>query len=86
MLLVRLSNTFLEARALSTKQLYSQKWSVFLKWLFCSLDLISCDVSYVLTFLQEQLDKGRTPSTPKVNVPAIAVNHSLNAGHSIGMT
>ncbi len=33
----------------------------------------------MLTFLQELLDKGRTPSTLKVYVAAIAANHSLEA-------
>ncbi len=79
------SNTILEARAPSTRRLYGQKWSVFLGW--CSahgLDLVSCDVSHMLTFLQELLDKGCTTSTLKVYVTAIVANHSLGAGQSIG--
>ncbi|XP_016098295.1 T-complex-associated testis-expressed protein 1-like [Sinocyclocheilus grahami] len=38
----------------------------------------------MLTFLQELLDKGRTPSMLKVYVAAIAANHALVAGQSVG--
>ncbi|KAI2667380.1 Modification methylase Eco47II [Labeo rohita] len=48
-----------------------------------SLDPILREVSHVLTFFQEWLDKGYFPSTLKVYVPAIAVNHSLLVGKSI---
>lgn len=41
-------------------------------------------MSHVLTFLQVLLDKGRTPSTLKVYMAAIAANHSLMAGRTIG--
>ncbi len=43
-------------------------------------------MSHVLTLLQELLDNGRAPSTLKFYVPAIAPNHSFEAGHSIGRT
>ncbi|KAF4115202.1 hypothetical protein G5714_002691 [Onychostoma macrolepis] len=69
----------------STQRLYAFKWSVFSDW--CSArnqDPVSCDVSHVLTFLQELLDKGHTPSTLKIYVAAIAANHSLEAGRTIG--
>ncbi len=81
----RVTNTILEARAPSTRRLYALKWSVFSDW--CSArtqDPTSCDVSHVLTFLQELLDKGHTPSMLKVYVAAIAANHSLEAGRTIG--
>ncbi len=81
----RVTNTILEARAPSTRRLYTLKWSVFSDW--CSArtqDPTSCDVSHVLTFLQELLDKGHTPSMLKVYVAAIAANHSLEAGRTIG--
>ncbi|XP_073706258.1 adhesion G protein-coupled receptor B3-like [Garra rufa] len=77
----RVRNTILESRALSTRRLYALKWSVFSDW--CSVrshDPISCDVSHVLTYLQELLDKGRSPSTLKVYMAAIAANHSPEAG------
>ncbi len=79
------ANTILEARAPSTRRLYALKWSVFSNW--CSArnqDAISCDVSHVLIFLQELLDKGCTSSTLKVYVAAIAANHSTKAGRTIG--
>ncbi len=50
-------NTMAEARALSTRCLYTLKWSVFLAW--CQdrdLDPVTSDVSVGLSFLQEMLD------------------------------
>ncbi len=48
-----MANTILEARAPSTPRLYALKWSVFSDWYSaCNQDLISCDVSHVLIFLQ----------------------------------
>ncbi len=43
-----------------------------------------CDMSSVLTFLQELLNKGCIPSMLKVYVAAITVNHPLAADHSVG--
>ncbi len=75
----RVRNTILEARAPSTRILYTLKWSVFRDWCSArSLDLAFCDLSHVLTFLKELLDKGPLPH--KVYVAAIAANHSLEAG------
>ncbi len=79
------TNNILEARAPSTWHFYALKWSVFSDW--CSArnqGPISCDVSHVLIFLQELLVKGRTPSTLKFYVAAIAANHSPEAGRTIG--
>ncbi|KAI2663794.1 Trigger factor [Labeo rohita] len=45
---------------------------------------VSCDISVILSFLQELLDKGRSPSTLKVYVAAIAASHAPIAGQSIG--
>ncbi|KAI2654443.1 ORF V: Enzymatic polyprotein [Labeo rohita] len=59
-------NTISQARAPSTRRLYALKWSVFSTW--CSTrgkDPASCDISVILSFLQELLDKGRSPSTLK---------------------
>ncbi|KAI2656145.1 Transposon Ty3-G Gag-Pol polyprotein [Labeo rohita] len=78
-------NTISQARAPSTRRLYALKWSVFSTW--CSTrgkDPASCDISVILSFLQELLDKGRSPSTLKVYVAAIAVFHAPIAGRSIG--
>ncbi|KAL0153035.1 hypothetical protein M9458_051634, partial [Cirrhinus mrigala] len=78
----RVSNTILESRAPCTRQLYGQKCQVFSSWCLAQrLDPCSCDVSHVLTFLQQLLNKGRVPSTLKVYVAAIA---ALEAGHSLG--
>lgn len=59
----------------------SLKWSVFSDW--CAIwneDPSSYGISLVLSFLQELLDKGHTPSTLKVYVASIPVNHALVAG------
>ncbi len=59
----RVLNTMAEARAPSTRCLYALTWSVFSTW--CQdrdLDPVTSDVSVVLSFLQEMLDKKR--STP----------------------
>ncbi|XDV39639.1 hypothetical protein PO909_008842 [Leuciscus waleckii] len=53
-------NTITQARAPSTRRLYSSKWSVFSGW--CTARGVSptdCGVTEVLSFLQELLDKGR---------------------------
>ncbi len=81
----RVTNTILEARAPSTRCLYALKWSVFSVWFAAkNKDPSLCDMSSVLTFLQELLDKGCIPSTLKVYVAAIKVNHPLVADHSVG--
>ena len=78
-------NTILEARAPSTRRLYHLKWSVFSSWCQArNLDPHSCEVPLVLSFLQELLDAGRSPSTLKVYVAAIAAFHVLVAGSSLG--
>ncbi len=77
-------NTITQARAPSTRRLYALKWCVFTTW--CSTrgtDLVSCDISLILSFLQELLDKGRSPSTLKVFVAAIAASHTPIAGQSV---
>jgi len=61
-----------EARALSTRHLYAQKWVVISGWCASrSLDPYLCEVSSILTFLQGSLDVGRTPSTFKMYVALI---------------
>ncbi|KAL0204602.1 hypothetical protein M9458_002620, partial [Cirrhinus mrigala] len=77
-------NTISQARAPSTRCLYTLKWSVFSAW--CSTRgeyTTSCDIS-VISFLQELLDKGRSPSTLKVYVAAITASHAPIAGQSVG--
>ncbi|XP_048019354.1 uncharacterized protein LOC125250684 [Megalobrama amblycephala] len=78
-------NTISQARAPSTRCLYALKWSVFSAW--CTArgeDPSTCDISLILSFLQELLDKGHTPSTLKVYVAAIAASHDPIAGQSVG--
>ncbi|KAI2647798.1 hypothetical protein H4Q32_031262 [Labeo rohita] len=78
-------NTISQARAPSTRRLYALKWSVFSTW--CSTrgkNPNSCGISVILSFLQDLLDKGRSPSTLKVYVAAIAAFHAPIADQSIG--
>ncbi len=66
----RVRNTIPEARAPSTRCLYALKWSVFSTW--CQdrdLDPVTSDVSVVLSFLQEMLDKQRSSSTKFAREP-----------------
>ncbi|KAI2644465.1 Regulatory protein PqrA [Labeo rohita] len=49
----------------------------------CGEDTDSCDISVILSFLQELLDKGRSPSTLKVYVAAITASHAPIAGQSV---
>ncbi len=78
-------NTTAEARALSTRLFYALKWAIFLTW--CQdrdLDPVTSNVSVVLSFLQEMLDKQRPSSTIKVYAAAIAAFHAPIAGRSVG--
>ncbi|XDV26198.1 hypothetical protein PO909_029965, partial [Leuciscus waleckii] len=78
-------NTITQARAPSTRWLYSSKWSVFTSW--CTARGTSpshCGVPEVLSFLQELLDKGRAQSTLKVYVAAIAAFAEPPLGQSLG--
>lgn len=80
----RVLQTIAEARAPSTRRLYTLKWKVFANWCVDKKeDPRSCDVSIILTFLQERLDAGSSPSTVKVYVAAIAVFRDLLDGHSV---
>ncbi len=81
----RVLDTMVEARAPSTRRLYALKWSIFSAW--CQdrdLDPVTSDVSVVLSFLQEMLDKQRSSSTIKVYAAAIACFHAPIAGRSVG--
>ncbi len=60
-------------------------WSVFSAW--CTThgaDLEVCDISLILSFMQELLEKCRSPSTFKVYVAAIAASHAPIDGQSVG--
>ncbi len=81
----RVLNTISEARAPSTRRLYALKWSVFSSWcLNRGENPSTSELAVVLSFLQELLDKGRSHSTLKVFVAAIAAFHAPIAGQSVG--
>ncbi len=81
----RVLNTISEARAPSTRRLYALKWSVFSTWcLNRGENPSTSELAVVLSFLQELLDKGRSHSTLKVFVAAIAAFHAPTAGQSVG--
>ncbi len=81
----RVLNTISEARAPSTRRLYALKWSVFSTWcLNRGENPSTSELAVVLFFLQELLDKGRSHSTLKVFVAAIAAFHAPIAGQSVG--
>lgn len=74
-------NNISEAKEHSPRCLYALKRSIFSNWSkVCNDDLLSCDVASNLSFLQELLDVGRTPSTLKVNVAAIVAYHTPISG------
>ncbi len=77
--------TIIQARAPSTRQTYALKWSLFATW--CSSrreDPRRCMIGVVLSFLQERLERGLSPSTLKVYVAAIAAHHDAVDGRSLG--
>ncbi len=78
----RVLSTMAEARAPSTRCLYALKWSIFSAW--CQdrdVEPVTSDVSVVLSFLQEMLDKQCSSFTIKVSIAAF---HAPIAGHSVG--
>ncbi len=75
--------------ASSTRRLYALKWSVFSAWCStCGADPEICDISLILSFLQELLEKGRSDtlerSTLKIYVAAIAASHAPIDGQWVG--
>ncbi|KAI2645254.1 Gag-Pro-Pol polyprotein [Labeo rohita] len=78
-------DTITQARAPSTRQLYALKWHVFTRW--CASrgeDPQRCGLGAVLSFLQQGLEKRLSASTLKVYVAAVAANHDLVDGRSLG--
>ncbi len=60
----RVLNTISEAKAPSTRRLYTLKWSVFSTWcLNCGENSSTSELVVVLSFLHELLDKGHSHST-----------------------
>lgn len=81
----RVMDTITEARAPSTRCLYACKWAVFVKWCESNgRELENCPVSDILDFLQQRMDGGSMPSTPKVYVAAISAFHAVIDGCSVG--
>ncbi len=77
--------TMTEARVPSTRRIYALKWAIFSTW--CqdrNLDPVTSDVSVVLSFLQEMVDKQHSSSTIKVYAATIAAFHAPIAGRSVG--
>ncbi len=79
----RVLNTMAEARAPSTRCLFALKWAIFSIW--CQdRDLDTSDVSVVLSFLHEMLDKQCSSSTIKVYAAAIVAFQAPIACRSVG--
>lgn len=77
--------TIVNARALSTRQVYGNRWRLFSQWCIDrGKDPASCSVSTILDFLQSLLDKGRMPATLKVYVAAISCRHSRVDNVTVG--
>ncbi len=79
-------NTSSQARAPSTRHLYALKFSVFSTWCTTHCADPVLYISLIMSFLQEQLEKGRSPFTLNVYVTAIAVSHTPIDGQSVGRT
>ncbi len=78
-------NAISQARAPSTRRLYALKWSVFSAW--CTnrgADRVVSDISLILSFLQDLLEKGRSPFTLEFYVAVIAASHAPIDGQSVG--
>ncbi|XP_057206214.1 uncharacterized protein LOC130564268, partial [Triplophysa rosa] len=76
--------TIQNVRAASTRSLYDCKWRVFEEW--CDgrrLISYQCSVADILCFLQDLIDKGRSFSTIKVYLAAIAACHVGFDGTSV---
>ncbi len=77
--------TITQARAPSTRQTYTLKWSLFANWCSsCREDHRECTIGVVLSFLQERLERRLTPSTLKVYLAAIVAHHDAVDGRSLG--
>ncbi len=73
--------TITQARAPSTRQTYTLKWSLFANW--CTSrreDPQRCTIGVVISSLQERLECRLSPSTLKVYVAAIASHHDAVDG------
>ncbi|XP_073690968.1 uncharacterized protein [Garra rufa] len=81
----RVVATIQNARASSTRSLYNCKWRVFEQW--CDerqLIAYQCSFTAILSFLQDLIDGGRSFSTIKVYLAAIAACHVGFDGTTVG--
>ncbi|KAL0151928.1 hypothetical protein M9458_052766 [Cirrhinus mrigala] len=81
----RVVATIQNARASSTRSLYNCKWRVFEQW--CDERLLisyQCSLTAILSFLQDLIDGGRSFSTIKVYLAAIAACHVGFDGTTVG--
>ncbi|KAK7878584.1 hypothetical protein WMY93_030420 [Mugilogobius chulae] len=77
--------TIMNARAASTRALYDNRWTLFVKWCMDhDVNPEHCSVPVLLDYLQTLLDKGLSVSTIKVYVAAISARHSFVDGRSVG--
>ncbi|KAJ8002218.1 hypothetical protein DPEC_G00177610 [Dallia pectoralis] len=68
--------TIQSARASSTSTLYSNRWSMFVRWCETNtMDPVCCPVEQILSFLQYLLDKRRSASTIQGYAAAISACH-----------
>ncbi len=78
-------NTISQARVPSMRRLYALKWSVFSAWSTThGADPVVCNILLILSFVQDLLEKGCSPSTLKVYVAAIAASYAPIDGQSVG--
>ena len=77
--------TILNARAGSTRRQYENRWKLFSDWCMGqNEDPVHCSVPTILEFLQSLLDGGRSPSTLKVYVAAMSVEHARVDNQTVG--
>lgn len=74
--------TILNAKASSTRRLYTLKFRLLAAWY--DLDPVHCLVGLLLEILQEQLSAMLAPVTLKVYTATIATGHMLIDGMSLG--
>ncbi len=77
--------TISSARTLSTRHAYALKLNLFIEW--CSShreDPRKCQISVVLSFLQQRLERRLSPSMLNAYVAVIAVNHDPVDGKLVG--
>lgn len=68
-----IQETIDNARAPSTRRLYSSNWKVFESWCLAhAVDPVSCPIGSVVEFLQEKFGAGAVATNLRVYIAAIA--------------